>query len=52
VLSQEQVDFGKMPEDVQNDSEGERAAEAIIALERAANCCNEAISACEEVLQD
>jgi hypothetical protein len=52
VLSQEQEDFDKMPEDVQNDDEGERAAEAIIALERAANCCNEAISACEEALQD
>ena len=44
VLDQEQDDFDNMPEDVQNDEEGQRAEEAV--------CCDDAISASKEVLQD
>jgi len=52
VLDQEQDDFDNMPEDVQNDEEGQRAEEAVDALEQAAVCCDDAISASKEVLQD
>ena len=51
VLDQQQDDFDKMPKDVQNDEEGQRAEEVVDALEQA-TCCDNAISACEEVLQD
>jgi ribosome recycling factor len=52
VLDQQQDDFDKMPKDVQNDEEGQRAEEVVDALEQAATCCDNAISACEEVLRD
>jgi len=52
VLDQQQDDFDKMPRDVQNDEEGQRTEEMIDALEQAATCCQDAISACEEVLRD
>jgi ribosome recycling factor len=51
VLDQQQDDFDKMPKDVQNDEEGQRAEEVVDALEQAATCCDNAISACEEVLR-
>ena len=51
AATQERDDFDQMPEDLQNDDAGERAEEAVDALERAAMCCDEAISACEEVIQ-
>ena len=52
VLDQQQDDFDKMPKDVQNDQEGQRTEEVVDALEQAATCCDNAISACEEVLRD
>jgi ribosome recycling factor len=52
VLDQQQDDFDKMPKDVQNDEEGQRAEEVVDALEQVATCCDNAISACEEVLRD
>ena len=52
VLDQQQDDFDKMPKDVKNDEEGQRAEEVVDALEQAATCCDNAISACEEVLRD
>ena len=52
ALSQEQDDFGNMPEDVQSDDEGERAEEVVDALERAAMFCDDAITACEEAIMD
>lgn len=52
VLDQQQDDFDKMPKDVENDEEGQRAEEVVDALEQAATCCDNAISACEEVLRD
>jgi ribosome recycling factor len=52
VLDQQQDDFDKMPKDVQNDEEGQRAEEVVDALEQATTCCDNAISACEEVLRD
>lgn len=52
VLDQQQDDFDNMPKDVQNNEEGQRAEEVVDALEQAATCCDNAISACEEVLRD
>jgi hypothetical protein len=52
VLDQEQDDFDNMPEEVQNDEEGQRAEDVVDALEQAGTCCDNAISACEEVLRD
>ena len=52
VLDQQQDDFDKMPRDVQNDEEEQRTEEMIDALEQAATCCQDTISACEEVLRD
>jgi Ran GTPase-activating protein (RanGAP) involved in mRNA processing and transport len=51
VLTEEQDDLDNMPEDLQDDEEGERAEEVVDALERAAMCCDDAISACEEAIQ-
>jgi hypothetical protein len=51
AADQERDDFDKMPQDLQNDDAGERAEEAVDALELAAMCCDEAISACEESIQ-
>ena len=51
AATQERDDFDKMPQDLQNDDAGERAEEAVDALELAAMCCDEAISACEEAIQ-
>ena len=50
ALAQEQEDFDNMPEDVRSDEIGQRAEDAIDALERAATCCDDAISACEDAL--
>jgi hypothetical protein len=50
TLLQEQDDFDSMPEDLQNNETGQRAEDAIDALERAATCCDDAMSACEEVI--
>jgi hypothetical protein len=49
--SQEQDDFHNMPKDLQDDEVGQRAEEAVEALERAAVCCDDAIAACEEARQ-
>jgi hypothetical protein len=50
TLLQEQDDFDSMPEDLQNDETGQRAEDAIDALERATTCCDDATSACKEVI--
>lgn len=50
LLDEEQGDFDNMPEEVQNDEEGQRAEEVIDALEQAAASCGDLISACEEAL--
>jgi hypothetical protein len=50
ATTQEQDDYDNMPEDLRNDDLGERAEEVVDALERAAMCCDEAISACEEAI--
>jgi len=50
TLLQEQDDFDSMPEDLQNNETGQRAEDAIDALERAATFCDDAMSACEEVI--
>ena len=50
VLAQEQEDFDSMPEDLRNDETGQRAEDAIDALERAATCCDDVMSACEEAI--
>jgi hypothetical protein len=50
TLLQEQDDFDSMPEDLQNKETGQRAEDAIDALERAMTCCDDAMSACEEVI--
>ena len=49
--SQEQDDFDNMPKDLQDDEVGQRAEEAVEALERGAVCCDDAIAACEEARQ-
>lgn len=51
AVAQEQDDLDKMPQDLRNDDAGERAEEAVDALELAAMCCDEAISACEESIR-
>ena len=51
VLSQEQDDLDNMPEDLQGDEAGQRAEEAVEALERAAMGCGDAITACKEAMQ-
>jgi hypothetical protein len=50
VLAQEQEDFDSMPEDLRNDETGQRAEDTIDALERAATCCDDVMSACEEAI--
>ena len=50
AATQERDDYDQMPEDLQNDDAGERAEEAVDALERAAMGCDDAISACEEAI--
>ena len=52
ATTQEQDDYDNMPEDLRNDDLGERAEEVVDALERAAMCCDDAISACEEAIQN
>jgi hypothetical protein len=52
VLDQQQADFDNMPANVQNDEEGQRTEEVVDALEQAATCCDDAISACKEVFRD
>ena len=51
VVTQEQDDFDNMPEDLQSGEMGQRAQDTIDALERAATCCDDAISACVDALQ-
>ena len=51
ALTKEQDDFDNMPEDLQDDEKRQRAENAVDALERAAMCCDDAISACEEAIQ-
>jgi hypothetical protein len=50
ALAQEQEDFDNMPEDLRNDETGQRAEDAIDALERAATCCDDVTSACQEAI--
>ena len=50
ALTQEQDDFDQMSEDVQDNEEGLRARDAIDALERAATCCDDVMSACQEAI--
>ena len=52
LLDQQQDDFDNMPANVQNDEEGQRTEEVVDALEQAATCCDDAISACKEVLRE
>ena len=52
ATTQEQDDYDNMPEDLRNDEAGERAEEAVDALERAAMGCGDAIAACEEAIMD
>jgi len=51
IIDVEQDDLDNMPEDLQDDEEGQRAADAVDALERAATCCDDVIAACEEAIQ-
>jgi hypothetical protein len=51
ALTKEQDDLDNMPEDLQDDEEGQSAADAVDALERAATCCDDVIAACEEAIQ-
>ena len=51
ALSQEQDDLDNMPEDLEGDEAGQRAEEAVEALERAAMGCGDAITACKEAMQ-
>ena len=50
AATQERDDYDQMPRDLQNDDAGERAEDVVDALEVAAMCCVEAISACKEVI--
>ena len=50
ALAQEQEDFDNMPEDLRNDETGQGAEDAIDALERAATCCDDVMSACQEAI--
>jgi hypothetical protein len=52
VLTQEQDEFDNMPGDAQDGEDGQRAEDAVDALERAATCCDDAITACEEAIQE
>ena len=51
ALTQEQDDFDNMPEDLQDDEEGQRAQDVVDASERAAMGCGDAITACKEAMQ-
>ena len=51
ALTKEQDDLDNMPEDLRDDEDGQRAADAVDALERAATCCDDVIAACEEAIQ-
>jgi hypothetical protein len=46
ALTQEQDEFDNMPEDAQGGEDGQRAEDAVDALERAATCCDDAIPRC------
>jgi hypothetical protein len=50
ALAGEQEDFDNMPEDLLNDETGQRAEDAIDALERAATCCDDVMSACQDAI--
>jgi hypothetical protein len=52
ALTQEQDEFDNIPEDAQDGEDGQRAEDAVDALERAATCCDDAITACEEAIQE
>jgi hypothetical protein len=52
ATTQELDDYDNMPENLRNDEAGERAEEAVDALERAAMGCGVAITACEEAIMD
>jgi hypothetical protein len=52
ATAQEQDDFDNMPEDLQGDEEGQSAQDVIDALERAAMGCGDAITACQESIQN
>ena len=52
ATTQEQDDLDNMPEDLQGDEEGQSADDVIDALERAAMGCGDAITACQESIQN
>ena len=52
ALTQEQEEFDNMPEGAQDGEDGQRAEDAVDALERGATCCDDAITACEEAIQE
>jgi hypothetical protein len=52
ATTQEQDDLANMPEELQNNDQGERAEEVVDALERAAMFCDDAITACEEAVME
>jgi len=52
ALSAEQDDLDSIPDDLRNDEKtGQRTEDTVDALERAATCCDDLISACEDALQ-
>ena len=52
ALAGEENDLENMPEDLHDNEIGQTAEDAADALERAAICCDDAISACAEATQD
>ena len=52
ATTQEQDDLDNMPEDLQGDEEGQSAEDVIDALERAVMGCGDAITACQESIQN
>ena len=51
ALCQEEVDLDNMPDNLRDDEAGQRAEDVVVALERAAWDCGDAITACKEAMQ-
>ena len=52
ATTQEQDDLDSMSEDLQGDEGGLSAEDIVDALDRAAMCCGDAITACEMAIQN
>jgi len=52
ATTQEQDDLDSMSEDLQGDEGGLSAEDIVDALDRAAMCCGDAITACEVAIQN